>query len=871
MNVLNRVTLKNLIRNKTRTAVTIVGVILSVAMFTAVTSFVSSMQDFMIRSSIALDGDWEGKLSNIRYDSLSAVEDRAEATSSFLVQEEGYAVLEGGQNEDKPYLYIESLDDGAMENLPIRLISGRLPQNDTEILIPEHVFTNGGVELPVGSVLTLQVGRRQTEGETLGQHNPFLAEEESLDQLSEKTYTVVGWYQRPGFESYSAPGYTAVTRLNAASLSPDDTVSVYLRLKNVRAIYDILPGLAAASDAEGVEYNKDLLRCLGIDPNDNFNSVFYSMAAILILLIMAGSISLIYNAFAISVSERSRQFGMLSGAGATSRQIRHSVLLEALSISAVGVPLGVLSGIGGIGVTLYLLRDKIASTAGTVTGLTLDLAVSVPAVMAAVAVGLVTILLSAWIPARRAARMSAIDAIRQTNDVAIRSRQVRTSRLTRRLFGIEGELAMKNFKRNRRRYRTTVLSLVISIVLFLSASSFASYMTAGTDALAIASNYDLCFSGSYRPEDAAALLRQIAVLDEVSAVSSVDQFFGTVLTDPALVEQHQLEANQEQHGDNAHSLTEDGKAMLYVMVNAVNEEYMRGYLQRQGLSFDAYNDPDHPLALVIDRQKYMESDGRYTDSHLFRSQDLGEITVQDNFVEEGAAPQTVRLTAGAFVSEPPLGVYEAVSSPASFQLIVTDTVFKRVFAGFDPSPAEESAPALYIQSNDPSQAEQKIRDLLIAHHLNTSDLHNIFESKNAQDNFLLVVGVFAYGFITLISLITIANVFNTISTNINLRRREFAMLKSVGMTEKSFHRMMNFECLFYGLKSLLYSLPLALGVTVLIYLSISNEVNTPFLIPWGSLVFCVVCVFLIVFITMMYSMSKVRKENIIDALKNENL
>ncbi len=874
MNVLNRVTLKTLTRNKTRTIVTIIGVILSLSMFTAVTTFVSSMQDFMLRSTMATDGDWEGMLSNTSYGSLETVIGSDEVETSFLLRQEGYAMLEGGKNPNKPYLSIQSFDDTALKRLPLRVTEGRLPQTDTEILIPEHVSSNGGVSIAVGETLRLQVGLRQdSEGYTLWQNAAFHVEdEEHLNQLVEKTYTVVGLYKRPGFESFTAPGYTAITRLDPATLTADDTVTAYLNMVNTRNIYETLPALVKATGSDTVieGYNKELLRFHGIDPDENFNAVLYNMAGVLVLLIMVGSVSLIYNAFAISVSERSKQFGMLSGAGATARQIRHSVLFEALSISVIGIPLGVLAGIGGIGVTLFLLKDKIVNTGVVDTGITLDLAVSVPAVVIAIAVGLVTVLLSAWIPARRAARMSAIDAIRQTNDVSIRSRQVKTSRLTRKLFGIEGDLALKNFKRNRRRYRTTVFSLVISIVLFLSASSFATYMTAGTDTLFITANYDLRLT-DYSREDSAMLLDRIAGLDKVNKVSSSIQFYGTFNADPALVEDHLLEEQPLDDGSayTPVALSQDGKAMLSAYVTAISDAEMKEYLQKLGLDFDEYNDPDQPRAVVIDRQKYMETDGRYVDSHIFKKQDSLEIVVTENTAENEIA-HTAALTAGAFADEVPMGAYSAVNTPSAFQVIVSDAVFDRLFSGFS-AMNERRGTTLYVQTDDPSQTEKEIQNILTENHLATDGLYNAAEAQKTQADILLVVGVFAYGFIALISLITIANVFNTISTNVNLRRREFAMLKSVGMTQGSFNRMMNFECIFYGLKALLYGLPLALGVTYLIYLSMNNGVNLPFMIPWSSLIFCVACVFLIVFATMMYSMSKVRRENIIDALKNENL
>ncbi|MDR1067806.1 MAG: ABC transporter permease, partial [Clostridiales Family XIII bacterium] len=148
-------------------------------------------------------------------------------------------------------------------------------------------------------------------------------------------------------------------------------------------------------------------------------------------------------------------------------------------------------------------------------------------------------------------------------------------------------------------------------------------------------------------------------------------------------------------------------------------------------------------------------------------------------------------------------------------------------------------------------------------------LTNMAEELEQNRSIILVVNVFTYGFVVLISLIAIANVFNTVSTGINLRRREFAMLRSVGMTDRGFNRMMNCECVFYGLKSLLFALPVAVGVTYLIYRAMMNGVDIAFSLPWASIGISVLSVFLVVFVTMLYAVGKVKKANVIDALRDE--
>ena len=869
MNVVNKVTLKTLRKNKTRTIVTIIGVILSAAMITAVTTFISSMQRMMINAVTASDGPWQAALTDIPYRAAREESENVKIAASGIRRSLGYARLEGSKNEDKPYLYLQEMDASSMDLYALHVTEGRLPQTPDELMIPLHVAQNGGVEFSLGDSLILSPGiRTGADGENLGQNDAFRGEAESYREGEPRTYTVVGFYKRPKFEPYSAPGFTAISALDTAALADDAPVDLTYVAKNVRDAVPLAQSFLEENRLPDTQYNahSDLLDYMGVSMRSGFNAILYSMGTILIILIMVGSISLIYNAFAISVSERSRQFGMLAGVGATSRQIRNSIFFEAGFISMIGIPIGILSGIGGIGVTLYLLRGVFDSFLNfTDSGGGFVLSVSVPAVIIAAAVGFVTVLISAWIPARRAARVSPIEAIRQSNDVKIKSRQVKTSRLTRLLFGIEGDLAMKNFKRNRRRYRATVFSLVISIVLFLSASSFSSYMSEGTDTAYADINYDLSISlHSYDDEQTAVIKDTVdgLPLTERTAVSRGVQ--GCVAVDPSLIRAPLRE----------NALLATGETMLQTYIVAVDDREMRDYVESLGLRWEDYNDPAYPLGVAVDTLRYYDQSGMLQGGRLFASRPKDAITLRDYSYmrayteEERIAVPSSAIGIGALSDQTPLGVTGYNSDPTRFTLVVSDTVYDAAFSAFDDAPL---TPALVVTSSDPNQLEKEIQTALQSKGISNAYIMNIADQLQISRNLMLVVNVFSYGFITLITLITIANVFNTISTNVNLRRREFAMMKSVGMTGGGFNRMINFECLFYGLKALLYGLPLSLLVTWLIYRAMNSGIGLAFRIPWMHLLICIIGVFVIVFITMMYAMSKVRKENIVDALKNENL
>ena len=219
--------------------------------------------------------------------------------------------------------------------------------------------------------------------------------------------------------------------------------------------------------------------------------MLYSVCGILISVIMIGSILVIYNSFAISVSERKKQFGMLSSIGATKKQIKKSVIYEGAILGSIGIPLGIISGILGIGITLNIVNNLLKPMfLESMTNISLHLIVSWQAIVIATVLIAITIYLSVVIPTKRASKISPIEAIRGNNEIKMKAKKLKTPKIFRKLFGIEGEMALKNLKRSRKKYRTTVISLMISIILFISVSGFVGYMYGGFDSMYRSVDYD---------------------------------------------------------------------------------------------------------------------------------------------------------------------------------------------------------------------------------------------------------------------------------------------------------------------------------------------------------------------------------------------
>ena len=892
MNIFSRFTLRTLQKNKMRTLVTIIGIALSVAMFTSVTSIIVSFQQYLMNMEITRDGAWEGRMIATNEQCIQDISKDKRVKGMTVMENLGFARLGDIQNEDKPYLMVEAIDDSFTDYSPINLLEGRMPKNSSEIVLSKHLEYNGGVKFDVGDTLKLQVGTRyyaEKKGDTPLpiEMEPFQAGE-TLKEKSEKTYTVVGICDRPTSEDYSAVGYSAFTKKEAEKARSYDTFLTFTRPQESQDILEKYTTKGAYT------IHQDLLRFMGNSTNDRYNRVLYSMGAVLIGIIMIGAISLIYSAFSISLSERTKQMGLLKSIGATKKQIRHSVIFEACVLCAAGIPLGLAAGLGGIGITLHVISGwmgKLWSAGETVD---LHLVVTWQSILIAVIVSFITVLISA----SKAVRIPAIQAIRQSSEIKLRGEKVRTSRLTYKLFGFSGMLAGKNFKRNRKKYRTTVFSLFISIVLFVSATSFSAYMKVSTSGLGREEDYDISCEVT-EPKDGSKTVSEIE--KEIEQIGSVDsatyrkEGCGEIEVPEEQISKEYLDYLEETDPER---INESKKTVVIaVQLELLQEEAYQTYLQEKKMDVSKYMDTKSWNALVWDgfsvycgkKIKTMnilkagETDaqllipkamkGYYYSMH--EGSDYVYLSDEDNGEKRISAAEAVKKhpihLGKRMTAAPPEGVANSQWNEAVTIVLPYRAADDKVFDNMA-NPMPYTSFALMAEQHEKACTElsdyfeNQLKDSSAS-----GSIMDLAANRDSNQALILIIDVFSYGFIILISLISVANVFNTISTNILLRRQEFAMLKSVGMTQKGFRRMMNYECMLYGFKGLLYGLPVAGGLSCLMYKSVAGGLEVKYIFPWQGMAISVVSVFIVVFTTMIYAMSKIRKDNTMEALRNENL
>lgn len=848
MSILNDLTIKNLKLNKKRTIVTIVGIILSTALMVGIGLLFSSFQDYMIRETISYNGKYEAEYGDVSLDKLNSIDKKD--FSYFYQKPIGFSKFDSA-NEYKPYIYISSVDKEYFNEL--HLISGRFAENDSELVISNHINTNGGASYKIGDIITLKYGERVIEGVNTLANNEYY-EEETLNIVGEKTYTIVGIVERSNFEDYSASGYSTFTLdMN----DKDGTVNVFVMFNNKKKIIKQSEDLAKKLGYNNaISYNSTLLALYGESTYGNIMKSMITMIVIMLSLVSIGCIVVIYNSFAISVMERKKEFGLLSSIGATKKQLSYTVFFEALIEGIIGIILGICGAYIGIGTVILIINNLI----GDILVLKLNLVTNIVFIIIPVIFMILVIFISALVPSRRAAKVSPIEAIRQNDDIKINKKKIKTGKLVNKLFGIEGEIALKNIKRNKKKYRVTIVSLFISIVLFISFSSYMNYTidTASSVMGEVPYDYQISYFGDDNDIDALDKISEIIKSNDVKEYVSYSASNLSIIGNYIYSDEY-LDFYKSAYGDDGIKALTNLKYQ-YISIYILDDISYNKYKELIGLDKDS--------VILLNKFKGVSYGNNKRVNYDIPVINNGDINIKicnfdDNDEDVDTTKYCNKKIDNIFITNKSFDLIEEFSYMSDFKLIVNKKLYDNI------SDSGTHYTQFNIISDNTDNIDKLTKELDKYDNVNYT---NVKESMKQANNMILVIKILMYGFIGLVTLIGVTSVFNTISTSMALRKREFAVLRSIGLTRKGFNKILFFESLFFGLKSLIYAIPVSLGVTIIIHYALADMMSiNSIVIPWKAIIISIVSVFVIVLLTMMYSTSKIKKHNIIEQIREENI
>lgn len=837
MNVLQKCCFRSLKENRKRTLVTIIGVILATALITGVACLATSFRASMVEYEKKENGNWHYCFYGVEPENLKYFEGNQHLKKIVLKAPLGYAVLEGSQNPDKPYLYLCGVNEEAIDTYGLELTQGRMPENGSELAISRHIFYNGMVELQLGDTITLEVGRRMSEGYQLYQNNSYIYEEEMLTDKESRTFTIVGIIERPNYnvEDRIAPGYSVFTYLEDPLAA--ESLEVYAAytdwgLKHASQVNEGLKELA-----ESVEDNYYLLKWIRFSFSSTTMNMIYAMAAVALTVIIVTSVFCIRNSFTISLTEKMKLYGRLASVGTTSKQQRKIVYYEAAFLGLVGIPLGILSGILA---SVILVRS--------VSGL-MDLAMDIPlvfgiswmAVIFSALLASVTIFFSAWQSARRAAKISPISAIRANTTVKIRSRELRCPRWIPKILGIGGKVAYKNLRRARVKYRTTVISIVVGVAVFIGMTTFMYAVQFTTNMYYKNMEYQLCIY--CQDSDAYEKLLPVAQMEGVEEAEIVRSgYFHVPSQSIPLTEDYMKE-----YYDSGEKEEE------YIWVRSLGDEAYARYCNRVGVVVDW----DQAIALAEYELLTFDENG------LLHEQSGASAHFQQGDVLAGNGEEEISVTVAVQTDVKPLFMNDSIYN--GVVLVVSD---RWMDSHWEKLRRDGNTTDAYIKCESASRIEEEVRRNMNLLNYSVVNYETAYQSEKSVR---LLISIFLYGFITVVALIGITNIFNTITTNMELRAPEFAMLRAVGMTSREFRRMIWLESLFYGGKALFIGIPLGVVLSYCFHMALDLGIETTYLFPWSGICISTVAVIALLYGTMHYSMNKIKRKNIVETIQNENL
>src|SRR5574344_720705 len=863
MNILNKLTNKNLKLNKNRTLVTIIGISLATALICAVLGMITSFQATMKNVAKTEVGDYHVKFENIPTNQAKYITENNAVEKYYLQSDLCYAKLDKSENEYKPYAYIVGMSSESLSNNGLELTSGRLPENSNEIIIEDTMLSGTLVNYKVGDTITLNYGTRaDASGNVLSQSDMLQTDEceseskcdlsstETITNTTKHTYTIVGIISRVNttMEGYNAPGYTMITYLSNDELMKENSLSIAVKYKNSSSyeasstyIIDVLK--SNTGNTYKYSKNKNLLEAEGNLDSETLKALYW-IGIIIVGIIMVTGIFTTRNAFAISVSEKTKQYGMLSSIGATSKQIKKSVLYEGAYVGTWGIVLGILLGTLAVKILCEVMNIILVDSLGE----SMKFVYSVPftAILVAIVISTITIYLSCIIPAKKAARISPIDAIRGKDDIKLNAKKLKTTRLFKKVLGIGGTIAKKNLKRSRKKYRTTVVSLVVSISIFISLFTFIDYGNKISNMQYSGMKYNLSIYGG--TEEA---------YNEYKKLDNIQDYIYQCSESATI--------NYKKFGTDflKNVISESGKnEETPSTITFINSEYFKKYVKLLGL-----NENDYKNITILNNisMEYNSNDNKVIRNKLFN-------------IKDG---DTLSATLSTNKDETDIKITKVINEYNNNLPLGNESIYYgtrgQIFASLDSDLAKEiknldkSRGVIYIKSSNATVTQKEIESIDKEKNLTGNSIENSEELEKQMQSLLLVVSIFLYGFIIVISLIGVTNIFNTITTNMILRSKEFAMLKSIGMTSKEFNRMIRLESLMYGLKSLAIRIPIGLLGSYGIYKAISSRMELGYMVPWSAIIISIIFVFVIVSLTLKYSLNKINKQNIIDTIRNDNM
>lgn len=816
------ITGKYLRSNRKRTALTLIGIILSVSLISAIGFFLRSMQEAQVQDMKNTYGSWHVMYTKVDDSLITKIKSNPVVIRSgiYAVGKEAYI------SSNLKVREVFGSGDG-IKLLPYKLKEGRFPEAKSEVAV-ESWFLD----------------KIKSDGK-LGDRIKIIGKEYTLVGILTDTYTNQA-DGRGELLTYDS-GDNKDQRILLVELNPDKKLQ-----KNINELKKL-------SDKNSIQENQLLIMTQGY----NMPQGMISIVIIIIGIVIISTIAVIYNAFQIGVVDRVKQFGLLRAVGSTPKQIRKIIFREAALLASIGVPIGL-----GFGIAALYGIDLAFKIIGGGSLTLIYPRISSDVVILSILIGLGSIFISALLPAIYAGRISPLVAISSRSSITKEKLKRRKSLLMGKIFGYEGALASKNIKRNRKRYRITVFSIVISVTLFISFKSFMdmSLNVYSDNNESSKIHFSLLGKGSAKIED--------NIIEKINKLPQVDDSYRVFNAEnfEAAVDRTKEIREIKEIGDVYKDISYKGENKTLIRSSMVvyddkSLEAAKGYLKEGTIDIESLNKENGVIIIGKNIIRNPKTDKNFYGPLInLRAGDeillqLSEFTNEGNEKYEFGEGKVIRVKVLAVLEDEP---FNFKGNQNGIKLITTKEVAERL------SSRNIKPDGLNIKLKDPKlekEAKKAIENLIGT----SNDLRfiNIIDQNRSNKAVILMVEILLYGFVIVVSLIGSVNIINTLTTNIILRRREFAALKSIGLTQRGLKKMISLEGILYGIVGSFYGSLFGLLLSYMLYRGIGGVREQSYTLPLDSILIAAAGAMIIGYLSVLAPVGRMKKDNLIEAVREE--